>query len=148
MAKTTVATVFTNAPETTMLTGEYPARSQIIRNTQNLFNVFNFTNLLRRPGLGRPTATAKEGTGAEETIRLLVVTLDDDLYFSLRTAAVHCGWKLWKASSMDQGLWPFRRVTRNSGNLRLESGGRRLAACHGPGSRPEPIIRVFFWHQK
>jgi hypothetical protein len=87
-----------------MLTGEYPARSQIGRNTQSLFNVFNFTNLLRRPGLGRPTATAKEGTGAEETIRLLVVTLDDALYFSLRTAAVHCGWELWKASSVDQGM--------------------------------------------
>ena len=68
------------------------------------FNVFNFTNLLRRPASGRPAATAKEDTVAEETIRLLVVTPDDAWYFSVRTAAVHCGWELWKAGSVDEGL--------------------------------------------
>ncbi len=40
---------------------------------------------------------------AEKAERLLLVTLDEDLYFSLRTAAFHCGWELWKAGTVEQG---------------------------------------------
>ena len=47
----------------------------------------------------RPPTDSKE-----EKIRLLLVTFDDNLYFSIRMAAVNCGWELWKASNVDQGL--------------------------------------------
>src|SRR5580693_119534 len=46
------------------------------------------------------------------------------------------------------GSAPFGRVVRKSGNLRLESRGRRLAAPRWIDWLPEPTIRAFCWHRK
>ncbi len=45
-----------------------------------------------------------EKTDGKSTLKLLLVTRDDDLYFSVHSAASGCGWEMRLARSVEQSL--------------------------------------------
>ncbi len=62
--------------------------------------MFDFAGRLRHSSR---TNQAPEST-ADVSIKLLLITPDDDLYLSVHNAAKHCGWQLERVRSVEQSL--------------------------------------------
>jgi DNA-binding response OmpR family regulator len=67
--------------------------------------MFDFAGRLRLPSR---TNRASEST-PEVSIKLVLITPDDDLYLSVQKAAKHCGWELLRARSVEQSLQTLNR---------------------------------------
>src|SRR5277367_6603168 len=71
--------------------------------TANLLDgidMFDFAGRLRLPS---QTNRASEST-PDASIKLLLITPDDDLYLSVQNAAMRCGWERQRARNVEQSL--------------------------------------------
>ena len=62
--------------------------------------MFDFAGRLRLPSRTNRTSESTP----EVTIKLVLITPDDDLYLSVHNVAKHCGWQLLRARSVEQSL--------------------------------------------
>jgi DNA-binding NtrC family response regulator len=66
--------------------------------------MFDFAARLRLLSRRNPTSEVAEAPEGKNTLRLLLVTRDDDLSCSVQNAAARCGWQMRLARSVEQSI--------------------------------------------
>src|ERR1019366_6557662 len=90
-----VTAVFNYARQTTILLERtVPARKAM----------FDFAARLRLLSRRNPTSEVAEAPEGKNTLRLLLVTRDDDLGCSVQNAAARCGWQMRLVRSVEQNM--------------------------------------------
>ena len=66
--------------------------------------MFDFVDRLRLSSLRHRASEENEALEGKDTIRLLLVSCDDDLYLSVHNAATLCGWEMRLTRSVEQSV--------------------------------------------
>ena len=107
--------------------------------------MLDFAGRLRHPSRTNRTS---------EAIKLLLITPDDDLYFSVHNVSIRCGWQLLRGRSVEQSLhtldrFPARIViydwTPEDGDWRSAIDRLSARPDHPRILLASPVIDEYLW---